>query len=430
MLLRNARVVTLDRVTGLASVLISDGRIARIFEREPANETRTLVQHDLAGATLFPGFIDVHIHGAVGVDTMEAGVEGLLRVSKFLAAQGVTAWLPTLVPAPLAQYERAIGSISELMRLQREHWDRGRVAPTDVSKDSALTDVANVAPDESERAGRPRSQYEGEPCGARVLGVHYEGPFVNGDQCGALHRAHFRRFSDRGELDELPTVSESAAVHMMTLAPEIDGGIELISELSSRGWITSIGHTRADVELLDRACVAGARHMTHFMNAMAPLHHRAPGPIGWGLLRDDVTCDFIADGIHLDPLTLRLLCKLKSPQRLSLISDAIAAAGLGDGDYQIWGETISVANGRTQNAGGSIAGSVISMLDAVRMMRSLAIGDVEVAQMAATNPARLLRIESECGSIEEGKRADLVGLDQNSEVRFAMLGGEIIGLRP
>jgi N-acetylglucosamine-6-phosphate deacetylase len=213
---------------------------------------------------------------------------------------------------------------------------------------------------------------------------------------------------------------------MMTLAPEIEGGIELVRELSRRGWIVSIGHTRAAAEVLDRACSAGAHHMTHFMNAMAPLHHRNPGPIGWGLSRDDVTCDVIADGIHLDPLMLQLLRKLKTPERLSLISDAIAAAGLGDGDYQIWGETISVSHGQTQNAHGSIAGSVITMLDAVRMMLSLGVSQVEVAQMASTNPARLLCIDGDCGSIEEGKRADLVALDQNGGVRLTIVDGMLV----
>src|SRR5712692_4201340 len=210
---------------------------------------------------------------------------------------------------------------------------------------------------------------------------------------------------------------------MMTLAPEVQGVIELIKELRQRGWIVSIGHTRASPDVLDHALAAGARHMTHFMNAMPPLHHRAPGPVGWGLLHDDVTCDMIADGVHIDPLMLKLILRTKTAERISLISDAIAAAGLGDGDYEVWGERISVKNGRTQNARGSIAGSVITMLDAVRMMLSLGASEVEVARMASTNPARLLGIDRDCGSIEEGKRADLVALDQEGNVRFTTVGG-------
>jgi N-acetylglucosamine-6-phosphate deacetylase len=203
---------------------------------------------------------------------------------------------------------------------------------------------------------------------------------------------------------------------MMTLAPEIDGGIELIKELKRRNWIVSIGHTRATTDILDQALVAGARHMTHFMNAM---------PVGWGLLQDEITCDVIADGVHIDPAILKLIVRNKSPERISLISDAIAAAGLGEGDYEIWGEKISVNNGRTRNARGSIAGSVITMLDAVRLMLSLGAADSEVARMASLNPARLLGIDHDCGSIEEGKRADLVALDRSNNVGLTIVGGKI-----
>jgi N-acetylglucosamine-6-phosphate deacetylase len=261
------------------------------------------------------------------------------------------------------------------------------------------------------------------PAAARILGIHYEGPFVNSEQCGALHREHFRTFSGKADVDSLPAIKNESAVHMMTLAPEINGGIELIKEISKRGWIVSLGHTRATVEVLDQALQAGARHLTHFTNAMPPLHHRAPGPVGWGLLHDDVTCDIIADGVHIDPLMLKLILRSKTAERVSLISDAIAAAGLGDGDYEVWGETISVKNGRTQNARGSIAGSVITMLDAVRMTLSLGASEVEVARMASTNPARLLGIDQDCGSIEAGKRADLVALDQDRNVRLTIIGG-------
>jgi N-acetylglucosamine-6-phosphate deacetylase len=212
---------------------------------------------------------------------------------------------------------------------------------------------------------------------------------------------------------------------MTTVAPEIDGGIRLIDELSKRGWIVSIGHTRANREELDQAFAAGARHMTHFMNAMTPLHHRSPGPVDWGLMNAEVTCDLIADGIHLDPAILELILRNKTPERVSLISDAIAAAGRGDGEYEIWGEIITVKNGRTQNAQGNIAGSVITMLEAVRLMLSLGFTERQVAQMSSTNPARLLRIDNECGSIEAGKRADLVALDDQGAVRLTIVGGQV-----
>jgi N-acetylglucosamine-6-phosphate deacetylase len=212
---------------------------------------------------------------------------------------------------------------------------------------------------------------------------------------------------------------------MITLAPEVEGGVGLVEELTRRGWVVSVGHTRADVETLENARRAGARHMTHFLNAMSPLHHREPGPIGWGLLQDDVTVDLIADGVHSDPLMLRLVLRCKTPGRVSLISDAVAPAGLGDGEYRVWGETITVEGGRTRNERGSIAGSVISMLDAARRVRALGLSETELARVASLNPARLLRLDGVCGSIEEGKRADLVALDAEGKVRLTLVGGRV-----
>lgn len=378
MFLKNATVVLPDRTIEHGTVLIEDGFIAAVAENDISQVgVETL---DLSGMTLLPGFIDVHIHGAAGVDVMEATAEGLAEVSRYLASQGVTAWLPTFVPASDENYASAIAAIAQSMK--------------------------------QPAAG-----------GARVLGVHYEGPFVNSAQCGALHVEYFKTYASPADLDGLPVRAEM--VRLITLAPEVAGGVELVRELNRRGWVVSIGHTRASLELLDQALAAGARHMTHFMNAMAPLHHRSPGPIAWGLAHDDVTCDIIADGIHLDPFMLQLLVKIKGVEGISLISDAIAAAGKGDGDYRIWGETISVKNGRTANAAGSIAGSVINMLDAVRMMRSVGISGVGVARMASSNPARLLGLADLCGSIEVGKRADLVALDADGRVRQTFIGGQL-----
>jgi len=384
-LLRNARVVLAERTIETANLLIDGGRIAGILDSsEPLPSASSLL--DLTGMTLLPGFIDVHIHGSVGVDTMNASAEDLHRVSAFLARSGITGWLPTLVPDSPTQYQRATKAIDDLMADQR-------AGPT--------------------------------PGEARALGVHYEGPFVNDQQCGALHREHFRTFRDLDDVNLLPRLSDGEAHHMMTVAPEIEGGVRLIEELTKRGWIVSIGHTRANRGVLEQARCAGARHMTHFMNAMTPLHHRAPGPVDWGLMNDEVTCDLICDGIHLDPSVIKLIIRNKTPQRISLISDAIAAAGLGDGQYEIWDEQITVKNGRTQNSKGSIAGSVITMLDAVRLMLSLGLSENEVAQMSSTNPARLLRIDEDCGSIAPGKRADLVALDKEKNVRLTIVGGQV-----
>ena len=375
LLLKNATVVLPDRELANGSVLISEGRIVSVGDDGSLSAAEEI---DLSGMTLLPGFIDVHIHGAVGVDVMEATPEGLLEVSRYLASQGVTAWLPTLVPGSDENYASVAAAVSEAMR-------------------------------------------SSEVGGARILGLHYEGPFVNSAQCGALHVEHFKTYSSPADLESLPV--NDAMAHMITLAPEIVGGVELVRELTRRGWIVSIGHTRASLEILDEALAAGARHMTHFMNAMSPLHHRSPGPIAWGLSHDEVTVDMIADGIHLDPFMLKLLVKTKGVDGISLISDAIAAAGKGDGDYAIWGETISVKKGRTSNASGSIAGSVITMLDAVRVMHSLGISYVDIARMSSTNPARLLGLSDSFGSISSGKRADLLALDPSGNTHLTLING-------
>ena len=377
LILKNASVVTADHLIEHGTVVIDSGVIASVAQRGSVTQETAL---DLSGLFLLPGFIDVHIHGAVGVDTMNASAAQLSGLAEFLATQGVTGWLPTFVPASDENYASAVAAI------------------------------ATAAQDSK---------------GARVLGVHYEGPFVNSAQCGALHTEYFKTYARPSDVDSLPLPNFANSVKMITLAPEVDGGIELVRELRSRGWVISIGHTRAPLDVLDAALAAGARHMTHFMNAMAPLHHRDPGPIAWGLSHDEVTFDVIADGIHLDPFMLRLLLKVKSERGISLISDAIAAAGRGDGDYQIWGETISVKDGRTSNAAGSIAGSVITMLDAVRLMRSLDVSWVQLAQMAASNPAHLLGLDHECGSIEVGKQADLVALDENGNVKLTLIRGNV-----
>ncbi len=384
LLLRGARVVLPERVIERGSVLVVDGRIRHVGDDDDNAHAAAPSVIDLPALTLAPGFIDVHFHGALGVDMMTANAADLHRVARFLAAEGVTGWLPTLVPAPDEDYANAVTAIDEFMRDQ-----------------------------------------DTRPAAARALGVHYEGPFVNRAQCGALRLPYFRTYQTHADIERLPRVRAASAAHMITVAPEIDGGIELVRALTARGWLVSIGHTRADLATLDAACAAGARHMTHFFNAMSPLHHRAPGPIGWGLTRDDVSCDVIADGIHTDPLMLRLALRCKTPARLLVISDAVAPTGLGDGDYQLWGETVSVTNGRTQNERGSIAGSVTTMRAGAALMHTLGVAPPDLARITAHNPARLLGCAHDCGSIQPGQRADLIALDTDGRVRLTLVGGRV-----
>lgn len=278
------------------------------------------------------GFCDLHLHGAFGVDVTTAEVADLDRLARSLAARGTVEFLPTLVPLP---------------------WDR--LSP---ALERLAAWISSRRPDD----GR----------GARPLGVHLEGPFVAPTRAGALHRDRFldlsRASESRRVLDAFFALPGSS---MITLAPEIPGGLELIAECASRGVLVSIGHTDATFDLLERAFAAGARHMTHFCNAMRPLHHREPGPIGFGLATRGISVDLIADFHHLHPRMIELVLRAKGPGKVALISDAIPAAGCPDGEYEVWGETLAVKDGAVRNGAGALAGSVALLDDCVRNVKSL-----------------------------------------------------------
>ncbi|HEV8593382.1 MAG TPA: hypothetical protein VGQ55_14860, partial [Pyrinomonadaceae bacterium] len=321
----NANVVGPNGIIENASIVVEDGMIESVTSRGSASDEGEII--DAAGCTIFPGFIDVHIHGAVGVDVNEADADGLVEIAAFLAKNGVTAWMPTLVPDSDENYARVISAIEKTIGLQSD---------------------------------RPIAQ---------AVGVHYEGVFANEKMCGALRPEFFRRFAvedaENHPVGETPTPllrkeGSLAAlglelprllngVHMTTYAPEIDGGIDLTKELVKQGWIAFIGHTKAPVEILDAAFAAGARHVTHFFNAMTGLHHRDVGVVGWALSNRDVTFDIIADGMHVNPKMVELAVRTKSPDKVTLISDSVAPTGLGDGVFEIWGEKVSVSGRRTQN---------------------------------------------------------------------------------
>jgi len=373
----NTRAILPNEIVSDCCVLIKDGTIQEIVEG--VKDSDAVI--DLEGATLLAGFIDIHNHGAVGFDVNESSKEDLIEIGKFLASDGVTGWLPTLVPDSDERYRKVVGAIDELMIVQ---------------KDLPI---------------------------AQVLGVHYEGVFANEKMCGALRPEFFKNFNKDNKISQLPAPQNG--VYFTTLAPEIENGIELVRKLVELGWIVSVGHTKADVKTLDAAFEAGARHLTHFYNAMTGLHHRDLGVVGWALTHEGVTFDVIADGIHVAPLMLKFACENKSPENVLLISDSVLPTGFGDGDYEIWGEKISVVDGKTQNEKGSIAGSVITILDAFRMMHDIGFSEIEVSKMASLNPAKLLGIEKARGSIEVGKRADLVAIDANGNVKITMVGGEV-----
>ncbi len=359
-----------------APFLIENGKINLSVHRQ--DQDYKLL--DLSGLKIFAGFIDAHIHGAVGVDVNAADFDELYKMAKFLAEKGTTAWLPTFVPDSVETYRNVISEIEKIIEIQ-----------------------------------------ENEPV-AQIVGVHYEGVFANEKMCGALRPQYFKTFSGT-ELNDLPRLKNG--VHLTTFAPEIEGGISLVGELKKQNWIPSIGHTKADIQILEKAFEAGAKHLTHFFNAMTGLHHREIGVVGWALGKKDVTFDIIADGVHVAPQILKFAVESKTADKVSLISDAVLPTGLGDGEFEIWGEKVSVAGGKTRNERGSIAGSVITMLDAVRQMLALGFSEPEVSKMASANPAKLLGLEKTHGSVETGKRADLVALDKEGNVRLTIIGGKI-----
>lgn len=381
-LLENTRVAGGRKIGNRASILLGEELISKVsLEAEKLSADEEI---NLSNRTAFAGFIDLHNHGAFGVDVNTANANDLRKLSKSLASAGVTAWLPTFVPDSNENYRKVIEAIDEVMQTQD-------------AEDS-------------------------EPA-ARILGVHYEGVFANEKMCGALRTKYFKNFRNGDELAELPRLQTPGAIHFTTLAPEIEGGLALIKEMKKQNWIVSIGHTNASVAILDEALEAGATHITHLFNAMTGVHHRDIGVAGWSLTNDKMSCEIIADGIHVHPEMLKFAYRNKGAEKLALVSDSVKMAGLGDGVYDLWDEKIAVENGKTRNEKGGIAGSVITMRDAVVMMSSLGIPPEDVAVMASLAPAKVLGIDSNYGSIETGKRADLVVLDEKGNVRLTIIGG-------
>lgn len=298
------------------------------------------------------GLVDIHVHGAFGVDVLTADEAGLDRLALGLEARGVAGFVPTLVPVPLADLAPLMARLSAWVRSRRE----------------------------------------GDGRGATPLGIHLEGPFVSPNRSGALHRECLLDGRDARAVEAFfDAVGEVPGRPVVTMAPEIPGGLDLVSAFVRRGFLVALGHTEADVATLDEALRRGARHMTHFGNAMKPLHHRDAGPVGWGLLRDGVTVDVIADLHHLSPEMLSLVRRCKGPDGFALISDAAPCAGLPDGSYPVWGETLTVSAGAVRNASGGLAGSVALLDDCASRMAACGAATAEEARRAASEtPRRLL----------------------------------------
>jgi N-acetylglucosamine-6-phosphate deacetylase len=331
------------------------------------------------GLAALPGFIDLHAHGAVGVDVMDADPEGLRRMARFYARHGVTAWLPTTMTAAGADIERALDAV-------------GAVA----------------------------GPVEG---GATVLGAYLEGPYLSPYRCGAQDRAWVRE-ADRAEAGRL---LDPAVVRMVAVAPEVEGNRWLVGEAVERGAAVSAGHTDATYEQALRAVDDGVTHVTHVFNAMRPLGHREPGLLGAALTVPELRCELVADNVHVHPAAMRLLLEAKGAGGVVLVSDAVRATGQPDGAYAVGDRPAIQMDGAIRLADGTLAGSVLTLERALRNLQS-ATGRplAELWPVASRNAAEAIGVDGAKGSLEPGKDADLVLLDPALEVVVTVAEGAIV----
>ena len=331
---------------------------------------------DLAGQWVVPGFVDIHVHGGGGAD-FSAGRRGQARrVVGLHRRHGTTTMLASLVTADL---------------------------DTMVASAAALADLVDAG---------------------EVAGIHLEGPFLAPARCGA-HDPGLLRAPEPDLVDRLISGGQTQ-IRMVTLAPEQPAAIDAVHRLADAGVVVAIGHTDATYEQTRAAIDAGATVATHLFNAMGPLHHREPGPVP-ALLEDDrVSVELICDGVHLHPAVIRWAVRTAGASRIALVTDAMAAAGAGDGDYLLGRLTVRVRDGVARQPDGSIAGSTLTMDRAFRCVVDAGASVEEAVVMASTTPARALGLTDEIGSITVGRQADLVVLDQALRVAAVMAKGSWI----
>ena len=323
-----------------------------------------------------PGFVDLQVNGFAGVDFLGADAAGYASAGEALLRTGVTAYLPTLITAPEEELLAALGTVPA-----------GPTGPTGHA-------------------------------GPRVLGAHLEGPFLSPARLGT-HPAAARRDPDPGLLGRLLA---GGPVRLVTLAPELPGALELVDLLQARGITVSVGHTDATAAEAHAAFDRGVRAVTHVFDAMRPFAHRDPGVVGAALARADVVVQAIVDGVHLDPDVVRIVWRIAAG-RLALVTDATAGAGLGDGTYALGALRITVRDGVARRADGVLAGSTLTMPQAVRNLVAAGAPLAQALEAASAVPARALGL-SRTGRIEPGLPADLVVLDDRLEVVRTLVGGK------
>ena len=360
-------------------ILIEDGKIDSIATRDSSQTPAGAKVLDFPGATLGPAFFDVHIHGAAGHDVMEATPDALDTMGTFLASRGTSAYLATTVTASLDATLRAL--------------------------DGLANEIAKLP----------------QPGRARPLGIHLEGPFLSHEKRGVQPAEHLLAPS----IATFDRMVEAAHGHvrLITVAPELPGAVELVAHATSRGVRVSLGHSNAIAAEARAAIAAGAVSATHTFNAMRALDHQEPGILGIVLTTDELYSELICDGIHSKPEIVRLWWRCKGSERAILVTDAMSAAGMPDGEYQLGGFPVQVKDGRA-TARGVLAGSVLTLDRALaNFVRFTGATIAQGLRLLSTNPAAMVGLAHRAGTLAPGKAANVVAIDAEGKLVGSIMGG-------
>ncbi len=380
-----------SRLIDEPAVVIEDGRIASIASRANTAIAVELAGNaaviDYPGATLAPAFFDVHFHGAAGYDVMEATPEALAAIGSLLAAHGTGNFLATTVTAPLERTLRAVSGLAKLIQ------------------EPNLVDERNA---------------NGEPL-ARPVGIHLEGPFLSHAKRG-VHPGEYLLAPDLAVFDRLFEAAEGQ-MRLMTLAPELPGAAELAAHAVARGVRVSVGHSNATAAETRAVIAAGAVSATHTFNAMRPLDHREPGILCVVLNNDAMFSELICDGIHTAPETVKLWWRAKGPELAILVTDAMSATGMPDGEYRLGTFAVQVEGGKAM-ANGVLAGSVLTLDKALRNFVAFTGAPLERAlRLLTANPAAMTGLGCRAGSLAVGQPANLVAVDEAGKLMASLVGG-------
>jgi len=378
--IKNGRIVTPRDTIENSVILVKNAKIKAVGEKDKVGVPSNALVIDANGRAVTPGFIDIHIHGSGGSDVMEASYDSLNNMSIFEARHGTTGFLPTTITA---------------------------------SQEDLLTSVKAI-----------EIAMERGTSGAEILGVHLEGPYINIGRKGGQPAEYIRK-PDSEELWRLIEASNNN-IKIVTLAPEVEGGLELVRRVVQQGIVASIGHSDSTYEEALRAVDAGISHACHTYNAMKGFHHREPGTLGAVLTTDKITAELVADGIHAHPASMKILVKCKGTEGIILVTDAIVGTGM-RGRYKVGGRDIIVTKKSSRFLDGSIAGSVLTMDSAVKNMVELAgVSLRDAIKMATVNPARRIGVYDRKGSLDVGKDADIAIVDERLNVYMTMVRGRVV----